>query len=40
MNKHDFEDDIDALGHFALLGAVLFLCFCLIAFAAWVGWVA
>lgn len=39
MTRHE-EDDIDALGHFMLLGAVGFLCFAIVVFAAWMGWVA
>lgn len=34
------EDEIDALGHFMLLGAVLFLCIAIVVFAAWIGWLA
>lgn len=39
MTRHE-EDEIDALGHFMLLGAVLFLCIAIVVFAAWIGWVA
>lgn len=37
MYRYD-EDEIDAIGYFALLGAVAFLCVALVVFAAWVGW--
>jgi hypothetical protein len=37
MNRYE-EDDIDALGHFMLLGAVVFLCIALVVFMAWMGW--
>lgn len=37
MNRYE-EDDLDALGHFLLIGAVAFLCFCVITFLFWVGW--
>lgn len=40
MEKNDFEDDLDALGHFALIGAVAFLCVVLVVVMAWMGWVA
>ena len=38
MNRYE-EDDIDALGHFALIGAVAFLCIAIVVFAAWAGWI-
>lgn len=34
------DDDIDALGHFMLLGAVAFLCTAVVVFMAWMGWLA
>ena len=37
MQRYE-EDEIDALGHFMLLGAVIFLCIALVVFAAWAGW--
>ncbi len=39
MNSYE-EDDIDALGHFALIGAVAFLCLAMVVFMAWIGWLA
>ena len=37
MHRYE-EDDIDALGHFMLIGAVAFLCVALVVFMAWAGW--
>lgn len=37
MQRYE-EDEIDALGHFMLLGAVIFLCVALVVFATWAGW--
>lgn len=34
------QEEDDALGHFMLLGAVGFLCFSVVVFAAWMGWLA
>jgi hypothetical protein len=39
MNRCE-EDDLDALGHFVLIGAVAFLCVAMVIFMAWMGWVA
>lgn len=37
MHRYE-EDDLDALGHFALIGAVAFLCACVVVFMVWMGW--
>ena len=37
MNRYQ-EDDIDALGHFMLIGAVALLCTAVVVFIAWMGW--
>lgn len=37
MNRYE-EDDIDALGHLALVGATAFLCTAVVLFMVWAGW--